>query len=301
MAVHRAWRVRRQFLRGAGVLCLLGAVSGATRRTELGTSPAAVAAVAPAAPELAVDTLRDVAMTIHDSAGFVILYNPRIQERLGPLLSAFFMAHERGHVALGHRLPVLSGTTGARGIALLRAEELEADCYAARTLAGDRPDILSAAIGYFTALGASRNDLGHPSGFTRARHLRSCAPADSTPPAEPVEITVSLASPSSSVRWQDVRLRFGDGSERLVSNLRASASILREHLQPGLHAYRLEVDLYTMDGTQQLNPAGHISGVGRIAVTGARQFRVVLETGEDGTAFVSLTDAAEERGGGVLQ
>ncbi len=56
----------------------------------------------PPVREIALDTLHDVAVAVYDPRGSIIYYNPAYMQRLGPQLSAFFMAHEYGHLSLRH-------------------------------------------------------------------------------------------------------------------------------------------------------------------------------------------------------
>jgi hypothetical protein len=96
--------------------------------------------------EIALDTLHDVAVAVYDPKGSIIYYNPDYLQRLGPQLSAFFMAHEYGHISLRHtRAHALAGnrkTFNAR----LQEQELAADCYAAAKLAGANPSAVGAAM-----------------------------------------------------------------------------------------------------------------------------------------------------------
>ena len=65
----------------------------------------------PPVRETALDTLHDVAVAVYDPKGSIIYYNPDYLQRLGPQLSAFFMAHEYGHITLRHtRSHALAGT-----------------------------------------------------------------------------------------------------------------------------------------------------------------------------------------------
>lgn len=52
--------------------------------------------------EIPVPTLNDIAIASYDQAGPVIYYNPYVVQQVGPLVSAFFQAHEYGHHNLGH-------------------------------------------------------------------------------------------------------------------------------------------------------------------------------------------------------
>ena len=56
----------------------------------------------PGVDEIASDTIDDLAIADVDSPLPVIYYNPRMTRRFGPLLTEFFLAHEYGHIHLGH-------------------------------------------------------------------------------------------------------------------------------------------------------------------------------------------------------
>lgn len=145
------------------------------------------------------DTLSDLARAVADSNQPVIYYNPRLMERFGPEISAFVLAHEQAHIELGHRRP----QTGWSGVALeqlLQRWELEADCQAAATLAGERPAALVAAIRFFQRMGAERIDREHPTGRDRAARLMACGsnqargspPTSGVPRARPNPTTIQF-------------------------------------------------------------------------------------------------------------
>lgn len=149
--------------------------------------PAAVAALAQGhAPlpdtavlrEVATDTLHDVALMRMEGGRPVIYYNPVLLQRLGPDLSRFFMAHERGHVEAGHGSGSALAGPVFHGTAVRLKQELEADCWATRTLAaaGDR-DAIEAATEFFLKIGQRRHDLLHPTGAQRAAKILACEPA----------------------------------------------------------------------------------------------------------------------------
>jgi Zn-dependent peptidase ImmA (M78 family) len=140
-----------------------------TPRAEQGTVP-----VLPAATLVADASLRDVAVAVYDSARPVIYYNPVVITRLGPALGTFFLAHEYGHIAYGHtRSSALRAEASVRD-SLLQEKELEADCYAARMLAGRDPAAVEAAVEFFSRVGEFSYDSEHPSGTRRAARIRGC-------------------------------------------------------------------------------------------------------------------------------
>lgn len=118
--------------------------------------------------EIAVDSLEDVATAHYAPARGIIYYSPARYRELGPELSAFFRAHEFGHLYYHH-------TRAGQDAKALRQLELAADCYAARMLAPTRPVAIASAITYFTRQGATALDAGHPAGIRRAARVRECA------------------------------------------------------------------------------------------------------------------------------
>lgn len=132
----------------------------------------------PPVREIALDTLHDVAVAVYDPKGSIIYFNPDYLQRLGPQLSAFFMAHEYGHITLRHtRAHALAGDRKSFN-AKLQEQELAADCYAAAKLTGDNPSAVGAAIHFFTRMGPFRYDAAHPSGSQRAAKILSCIPSE---------------------------------------------------------------------------------------------------------------------------
>jgi hypothetical protein len=124
---------------------------------------------------VASETLTDLAVAFADSSDPVVYYNPRLMARYGTEISAFVLAHEYGHIQLGHRRPS-AASAGARDAIeqLLQGWELDADCFAAARLARERPSALLAAIGFFERMGLDRVDREHPTGSARAAQLTAC-------------------------------------------------------------------------------------------------------------------------------
>lgn len=126
--------------------------------------------------EVADSNLRDVAVAVYDPAHSVIYYNPLILDRLGPDLAAFFMAHERAHIALQHSRSAALGLDPSSRDLVLQEKELDADCLAARELGAiGRPAAL-AAVRFFSRMGGNRFDSEHPLGSDRAARIVSCMP-----------------------------------------------------------------------------------------------------------------------------
>ena len=126
------------------------------------------------------DTLHDVALAAFERGRPVIYYNPVLMQRVGPELETFFFAHEYGHVHYGHTGSALTAGEGDLGALRVR-QELEADCYAARTLSESNPEAVDAAIRFFTRMGPFRFDAWHPSGAQRAAKILACLPDTARP------------------------------------------------------------------------------------------------------------------------
>ncbi len=125
--------------------------------------------------EVACDSLQDVAVAVYTPWRGIIYYNPALQRRLGPDLTAFFRAHEFGHLYFHHtRANALGGSNSSSLDRLLQTRELEADCYAARRLAASHRSAVVAAIRFFGRMGRFRFDAQHPSGSERAAEILTC-------------------------------------------------------------------------------------------------------------------------------
>jgi hypothetical protein len=248
----------------------------------------------PPVRETALDTLHDVAVAVYDPKGSIIYYNPDYLQRLGPQLSAFFMAHEYGHITLRHtRSHALAGTRKSFN-ARLQEQELAADCYAAGKLAGDNPSAVGAAIRFFTRMGPFRYDAVHPSGSQRAAKILSCIPradesvrvdsvttADRGPASSSTTnagITVTAPLHSDRVPWQEIHFRIGK-IQSAVSNLQQPRVVALQSLPPGTYDYELRVNTFYLDDQFQLNPSGSIVGAGSITVQAGETLRVESSPG----------------------
>ena len=148
--------------------------------------------------QIATDTLRDVALARFENGRPVIYYNPTLLQQLGPSLTTFFFAHEYGHIRYGHTGAALLAAEGDL-TAVRQRQELEADCYAARSLAESAPESVRAAVLFFTREGPFRFDAWHPSGSQRAAKILACLPDTSDAPARnPEDPTFSSDSSGSS-------------------------------------------------------------------------------------------------------
>jgi hypothetical protein len=152
---------------------LMLAVTGLAGVLTSGTAPQHSAPEVRLVPDV---DLHDFAVAVYDPATPVIYYNPVLLNQVGPELRAFFLAHEYGHISFRHtRAGVLRAESGDRD-SLFQEKELEADCYAARTLSRTDPAAVEAAIRLFSRMGNRNYDTEHPPGARRAARILSCLP-----------------------------------------------------------------------------------------------------------------------------
>jgi hypothetical protein len=98
--------------------------------------------------EIPVYTLPDIAVASMDQLGPVIYFNPLVCEEAGPLVTAFFQAHEYGHHNLGHITGILTGNPYLQSWLSLHMEN-DADAYSVRFWVNQgRKDILQASANY---------------------------------------------------------------------------------------------------------------------------------------------------------
>jgi len=124
--------------------------------------------------EIPIPQLPDIAVASIGPYGEpVIYYNPYIVQKVGPLISQFFRAHEYGHHALNHiRREWFEGNPYNRTW-LRQNYEKEADCFAARNVP---PAVAGAAIQFFALTqGPKRPSWYHPTGYERAAVIKRCA------------------------------------------------------------------------------------------------------------------------------
>ncbi|MEO6056559.1 MAG: hypothetical protein ABIQ49_06955 [Gemmatimonadales bacterium] len=139
--------------------------------------------------QIATDTLHDVALATFEHGSPVIYYNPRLLQQFGPELTAFFLAHEFGHIRYGHTGAALVAGEGDVS-AVRQRQELEADCYAASTLGDSDPAATTAALRFFARMGPFRFDSWHPSGAQRAAKILACLPTESSDRANSSDVPV---------------------------------------------------------------------------------------------------------------
>ena len=128
--------------------------------------------------QVASDTIRDVALVTVVQGRPIIYYNPVLLDRVGPELTAFFFAHEYGHIHAGHSGGAL--VHDGELDTLRQRQELEADCYAAASLGEQHPEAVEAALEFFVRMGPRRFDAWHPTGSQRAARILSCLPLSET-------------------------------------------------------------------------------------------------------------------------
>jgi len=114
-----------------------------------------------AVPEIADPNLGDIASATYIDGQIVIIYNSNYCNMLGPSVCNFFLAHEYGHINLGH---ILKGRYPAQ-------TEFEADCWAAKNASLQQ---VQAAYSYFMKEGFM-GKWPHTTGEKRAQRLIYCA------------------------------------------------------------------------------------------------------------------------------
>jgi len=234
------------------------------------------------------DTLRDVAVATYEHGRPVIYYNPSLLQQFGPQMTAFFFAHEYGHIRYGHAGAAL--LSPGELSELRQRQELEADCYAALSLGPDQPEAVNAALRFFTRMGPFRFDALHPTGSQRAAKILSCLPvegpttpssADEAPDGIRVPASVTLRAPARRTRGYgyDARIWIDETPVAIISSLRQPGSVALSHVTPGAHRYRLSLQVYSFDTLLQLNPSGTVAGGGDLTVRDGDVFQVEWNEG----------------------
>jgi len=221
----------------------------------------------------------------------VIYLNPRLVRRYGPLLTRFFLAHEYGHIYHRHTRAGLGNLPDAARDSMLRAQELQADCYAASQEGPDARAATEAALRFFARLGPFRFDNVHPTGAQRAARILLCLPGPREPvvygrgetgvevgpvSGEPDRVRFAVRASSlersaygnDAVLWVD-GLRIG-----AVSNLRFPDRMDVARFGAGIHTYRLAMDIYSFDGLLQTSLTGSVSGRGHVLIQDGDRFRI---------------------------
>jgi len=126
-------------------------------------------------PEMPVPGLPDIAITSMDASGQIVIYcNPDLVRSLPADLVAFFYAHEYGHVELHHLQRKYFETDPYDPNWMNIALEEEADCWAARKMARERPTAVVAAIRWFAAQTGVPARPDYPTWGRRAATVRLC-------------------------------------------------------------------------------------------------------------------------------
>ncbi len=245
----------------------------------------------PGVQELASDTIGDIAVAAVDMPQPVIYYNPRMVRRYGPLLTRFFIAHEYGHIYYRHTRAGFADLPESSRDSILRAQELEADCYAAGQSGSQARPATEAALRFFSRLGPFRFDAEHPTGAQRAARLLMCLPEPRDPvvygrgetgvemgpvSGEPEPVSFEVRAPefgsarfgAETVVWMD-GLRLGN-----VSNMRPAGPLTVNRFGAGIHSYHLSVEVYGLDSLSQFAPSGSVTGRGQVLVQNGDRFRV---------------------------
>jgi hypothetical protein len=245
----------------------------------------------PGVEEIASDTIGDIAVAAVDLPQPIIYFNPRMVRRYGPVLTRFFIAHEYGHIFYKHTRQGLLELPDAARDSVLRTQELEADCYAARQGDAQGRTATEAAIRFFSRLGPFRFDAEHPTGAQRAARILMCLPG----PRQPVlygrgETGVEVGPVSGEVervRFEVVAAERGAASygsaavlwvdgQRVgsVSNIRLAEPLTVDRFGAGIHNYRVIVNVYGLDDDLQFNSDGSVTGRGQMLVQNGDRFRV---------------------------
>jgi hypothetical protein len=249
-------------------LVLLIALSGAAPVRAQGLH------LLPGIEEIASDTIADIAVAAVDRPEPVIYFNPAMVRRYGPLLTRFFLAHEYGHIYHRHTRAGLADTPEATRDSILRAQELEADCYAAGQEGAEARAATEAALRFFARLGPFRFDNVHPTGAQRAARILLCLPG----PREPVlygrgETGVEMGP----VSGEPDRVRFAVRASPLEESAYGNEAVLWMdglRIGAGIHTYRLAIDVYSVDAQLQISPTGSVSGRGHVLVQNGDRFRI---------------------------
>jgi hypothetical protein len=209
----------------------------------------------PGVPEIATDTIDDIAIATVDVPQPAIYYNPIRARRYGPQLTEFFLAHEYGHIALHHTRAGLSVLPDEVRDSALQIQELEADCFAARR-SDPRARVASeAAIRFFTRLGPFRFDAVHPTGSQRAARISDCMLAVPDSPEQKVGIgetgvevgpfsgdieritfNVNMTALAQTERGREAQLWVDGLNVGLISNMRIPWSLRSTSSEPGYTA-----------------------------------------------------------------
>jgi len=175
----------------------------------------------------------------------------------------------------------------------LQAQELEADCYAARRADPQARAASEAAIRFFTRLGPFRFDAVHPTGSQRAAMIRDCMPdlpdereqkvgigetgvelGPVSGDVERITFNVNMAALAQTERGREAQLWVDGLNVGRISNMRIPWSLALNQFGAGLHSYRMELALYDEEGFLQFSRSGSVVGHGHIVVREGDSFLV---------------------------
>jgi hypothetical protein len=245
----------------------------------------------PGVEEVASDSIRDIAVAAVDLPRPVVFYNPAMARRYGPLLTRFFLAHEYGHIQHRHTRSGIADLADATRDSIFRAQELEADCYAA-SLPGDQArDATEAALRFFARLGPFRFDSEHPTGAQRAARILMCLAGPREPlvygrgetgvelgpvSGEPDRVQFEVGTPDIATRQFGGEAVLWLDGQRVgrVSNMRFPRTLSVNRFGAGIHSYRITLDVYDLDQRLQFNPGGSVTGRGHVLVQDGDRFRI---------------------------
>jgi len=281
----------------------------ALARTGASDSHAQALGLIPGVEEIASDSIRDLAVAAVDREVPAIYYNPRLARRYGPELTRFFLAHEYGHLHFRHTRMGLSDLPDATRDSVLRLQELEADCYAARQEGAEARLATEAALRFFARLGPFRFDNEHPTGAQRASRVLMCLPGPraqiarggatgmETGPVsgepERIRFAVTVPTPTRAGYGGDAEVWVQGRRLGTLSNLRAPTQLSVDHLGAGLVNYRVSISVYRSEGELQFVPSGTVTGSGHLAVRNGDRFQLIWNPGESPRLVPIASDAGD--------
>lgn len=241
----------------------------------------------PGVEEIANDSIRDIAVAAVDAERPVVFYNPAMAHRYGPLLTRFFLAHEYGHIRYRHTRVGLADLADTTRESIFRAQELEADCYAASLPGDDARAATEAALRFFARTGPFRFDAEHPTGAQRAARILMCLPGPRPEviygrgetgvevgpvSGEPERVAFQVTTEDLAEQLGGEAMLWLDGQRvGQLSNLRFPRSLSVDRFGAGIHTYRVEIEVFDL----KHNPTGRLVGRGHVLIQNGDRFRIV--------------------------